>query len=620
MFRHSGLFLKFSSFCSPNHLSVFLATIIIWTGFVTSKAAQALIVNGRTDAPPYTVSKNPNLQTIPLLTVGDEVPWLNGSFGNYSPDASRKFAMVGIPDGLGVVETANRNYVFMNHEIGITKFDGTTLPNIPENYIFTYFNNTDPDKIRGARVSVFEFTKDWQVIGGRNLIDTAIDNSVNAGANGTTYNLNTLSGFYENPGNPSDTLNSNVQNGFIGAMSRFCSGFLAQAGFIDNSNGQGVPFWFAPEEDSSSTNRGWAVTANGLASSLDGLGRFSKENVVAPAQYRPLSIGNTSNKTVLLSTEDNSDGELYMWVGNQTTEDPNGFKDGQLYVLQVSNSSTGEVYANETIPEDVPVTSKWVAVPGNIAVGTPGQTPNEITDQLSVYVNGNGVDGKPRSTNFRRLEDIAEDPTQLGTFYFAVTGSTSTLPDGTTRDNQLGKLYRISLNPSNPAGDGVLTLVHTGGFGKGVSFDNLTVLTNGKVWVQEDAAYSTAILGGDPLGDENRQAYIWEFDPNANGGTGSITPVAEMQEDAYPDLGNNPAKYGEWESSGIVQVGNLAPNTPWTLFDVQAHTDLRQNIRFSEGGQLLLIQSETVPEPGTVAGLVVFGLSALGMKRKQKKG
>jgi alkaline phosphatase len=29
---------------------------------------------------------------------------------------------------------------------------------------------------------------------------------------------------------------------------------------------------------------------------------------------------------------------------------------------------------------------------------------------------------------------------------------------------------------------------------------------------------------------------------------------------------------------------------------------------------------ETVPEPGTVTGLIVFGLSVLGIKRKQKKG
>jgi hypothetical protein len=28
----------------------------------------------------------------------------------------------------------------------------------------------------------------------------------------------------------------------------------------------------------------------------------------------------------------------------------------------------------------------------------------------------------------------------------------------------------------------------------------------------------------------------------------------------------------------------------------------------------------SVPEPGTVTGLALFGLSALGMKRKQKKG
>ncbi len=606
-----------------NSFAIFKRVALVVVGcsttFIISGNASASIVNGRTTAPPYTTSKNPNLTTVPLLTVGDEVPWLDGSFGNYTPNSNRKFAMSGIPDGLGVYETPTRNYVFMNHEIGVTK---SRQPNTPDNYIFTYFNKTDNDKIRGTRVSVFEFDKDWKVIGGRNLIDTAIDNSVNA--QGTVYNLNTLSGFYENPKNSNDTLNStNNSDGFIGAMSRFCSGFLAKMGFIDPSNKQGVPFWFAPEEDSSPTNRGWAVTANGVASSLDGLGRYQKENVVAAQQYRPMSLGNTSGKTVLLSTEDFRDGELYMWVGNQTAEDPNGLKDGQLYVLQVSNPVTGEVYAYESIPEDVPVTAKWTPVPGDIAAGTVGQSPTEITNQLSDYVNADGADGKPRSTNFRRLEDIAEDPTNLGTFYFAVTGTTDKPPGETVADNPSGTIYRLSLNPDNPEGDGVLTLVHTGGFGKGVSFDNLDVLTNGKVYIQEDAAYDPVILGGDPLGDEDRQAYIWEFDPNADGGKGAITPVAEMLEDAYPDLGNDPDKFGEWESSGIVQIGNLEPGSPWMLFDIQAHTDLRENLRFSEGGQLLIITDSSVtpqstPEPGTLIGSAVFGLSALVLKRKGK--
>jgi glycerophosphoryl diester phosphodiesterase len=155
---------------------VSLITIAIGVGSSVTGAAEGAVINGRTTVSPYATSLNGNYRTTALLTVGDEVPWLNGTFGNYTPDATRRFAMSGIPDGLGVYETADRNYVFMNHEIGITKFNGSTLPNVPENYIFTYFNNTDPDKIRGARVSVFEFTKDWKAIGGRNLIDTVIDN------------------------------------------------------------------------------------------------------------------------------------------------------------------------------------------------------------------------------------------------------------------------------------------------------------------------------------------------------------------------------------------------------------------------------------------------------------
>jgi len=43
-------------------------------------------------------------------------------------------------------------------------------------------------------------------------------------------------------------------------------------------------------------------------------------NVVAAFQYRAVN----SDKTVLFTTEDNADGELYMWLGQQTAEDPIG--------------------------------------------------------------------------------------------------------------------------------------------------------------------------------------------------------------------------------------------------------------------------------------------------------
>jgi len=84
------------------------------------------------------------------------------------------------------------------------------------------------------------------------------------------------------------------------------------------------PVWFAPEE-TGPDGRGWAVTPDGTAQALEGLGRYSKR-MVAASQYR----ADDSDTTVLLSPEDFADGELYMFKGKQTADDPNGFKTGSV--------------------------------------------------------------------------------------------------------------------------------------------------------------------------------------------------------------------------------------------------------------------------------------------------
>jgi hypothetical protein len=538
------------------------------------------IENGRTTTPAYAEAiGDSGYESIALLTVGDEVPLLEGEFGNYEVSPDETFAMSGIPDGLGIYEGDDSYYVFMNHEISASDSD--------DEPIFTNINSTDADKIKGARVSVFEFNQDWEVIGGRNLIETIVDN-----ATGDSYNINYETGLYENVDNSGDIL-----NGDVGALSRFCSGFLADEGFIDPETGEETPMWFGPEEDGAPSNRGWAITANGIAYSLDNLGRFSKENVVSPVNYRPLSEGNTSNQTVLLSTEDFSDGELYMWVGRQTAADPNGFSQGELYVLQVVDPETDEYYSFETMPEDVALTAKWNQVPEQIALGSRQDTPEEITANLSEWSNANDNSGNPRSSNFRRLEDIGEDPTNPGTFYFATTGSPE-VPEGQNEpDNPYGALHRISLNPDDVTADGEFTFTHTGGPDNGVSFDNLTVLNNGKVMVQEDAAYPPELLEGDIFTDEERQARIWEYDPDTDG----VAPIFELKEDEFGGPDNDPDVRGEWESSGIIPTGMGND----VLFDVQAHTS-RDDL-FSEDGQLLLAQEEEIPDGNPVERRPVKG-------------
>ncbi len=63
----------------------------------------------------------------------------------------------------------------------------------------------------------------------------------------------------------------------------------------------------------------------------------AKEQAYSASQYRATH----SDKTILFGLEDFGDGELYMYVGNQTAADPNGFHSGQLYALKVDGTRLG---------------------------------------------------------------------------------------------------------------------------------------------------------------------------------------------------------------------------------------------------------------------------------------
>jgi glycerophosphoryl diester phosphodiesterase len=546
----------FLDFKTPHKLSAIAIAIGLLGAFITvpQPAQAADITGGKTTAPAYANSLSKGYKIIPLLTVGDEVSLLEGDFGNFQANPNKKFAFAGIPDGLGVVETKKYNYVFVNHELDSDEV--------------SYLNATDNDKIVGARVSLYQFDKNWNVVGGKNLIETVTDQST-----GENFVLDTVSGLYKSA------------TGAVQSFARFCSGYLAEKGFGN------LPVWFAPEEVSE--GRGIAIDGNGKGKTLDGLGRFSKEQVLATSQYRP----DNSDTTVLLSTEDDSNGELYMWVGQKSQNDPNGFdkNSGKLYVLRVGDNDW------ETMQEGAALTATWTEVPKDIALGT------EV--ELSDWVDTEG-----RSTNFRRPEDIHEDPNNPGTFYFVTTGRAEKpggfeeTDDPNEADNPYGKLYRLVLDPNNPFAPPKITLLHTGGFGKGVSYDNIVVDRNGKILIQED---ETA-FGGDVMTEEGREnSRVWAYDLASD----SIKPLFEFNEGLFPDF-NDPTAPGEWESSGIIEIDFSTQGRSSYLFDIQAHTI--EDSRYVEGGQLILAQAQHVPEPGTITGLTVLGLTGLGWKLKKR--
>ncbi|MFB2836463.1 hypothetical protein [Floridanema evergladense] len=485
------------------------------------------------------VPGNPGYDFTPLLTSGDQIPLIQGTVGNFQVVPGQRFTFVGIPDGMGIFDTPTNYYVFINHEIADTTSSGAPITSI-----------TPGGRIQGARVSLLVFDKNWNIVGGKNLIERGVDTT-------GEYVLNTTTGAY-----------TNAANGRSFAFTRFCSAYLAQSGFV-NAAGQSTPVYFIPEETTlnattgASTSRGWALTPDGTALAIDGLGRYAKENVVAASQYRAIN----SDKTVLISTEDFANGELYMFVGQQTAQDPNGFRDGQLYVLRVQG------FDGETLTEGTRVNATWTPVPRDIALDTTGAV-------LSSWVDSSG-----RSTNFRRLEDISEDPNNPGTFYFVTTGTADKAGGGTAStaaeaENPYGKMYRFSLNASDPAGQiNNFELVLNGGLDTGVSYDNIVVDRSNRVMIMED---ETA-FGGDVMRARGREAGIWEY----NIATDKATFVAELDESAAGLQFDDTSAPGEWETSGIVEVGS---GRRLYMFDVQAHTIRDAN--YVEGGQLILAISK----------------------------
>jgi Ca2+-binding RTX toxin-like protein len=502
------------------------------------------IANGNTTAPAYTqdLAEAPDYNVKPLLTVGDEVPLLEGTGLDLKASANKKFALAGIPDGMGYTKVGDKYYVFVNHELA--------------NTAVSKFNSTDAEQIKGARVSLLVFDKDWKAIGGKNLIDQAVDSS-------GTFKLDPVSGNYKNG---DQTFNFN----------RFCSAYLADKGFV-GKDGKPSPIFFTAEEGGDNS-RGWAITPDGTAQALEGLGRYSKENVWAASQYR---AGNPTKKTVLLSTEDTADGEVYMYVGKQTAEDPNGLKNGDLYVMRVKDAD----YEGKITSENKPTTATWTKVDKNALFGADGQ-PLADGKALSDFVNKGAT-----STNFQRLEDIAEDPNKPGSFYFATTGTKKPAgkpgdPDVATPDlaeNPYGRLYRFSLDPTDPTKEVKnFELLLQGGPGKGVSYDNLTVDKNGKVILQED---QTA-FGGDVMKAENRDGRILSYDTK----TKEVKFLQELDETLRGTLQDEGS--GIWESSGIIEVDpNAAPGQSSYLYNVQAHSI--KDAKYVEGGQILLTSPVT---------------------------
>lgn len=483
------------------------------------------VVTFKTNDAAFLTSGEPGVVITPLLTAGEEVP-------RRGTTTAQTYRMVGIPDGLGAGVSGGVVSLYVNHELGnaVSSIPQPGSTGMTGAFVSLYHLSTgaSPGIIDGGLA--FTQVRTW---GGAAFVD---DTANWAGAGGTK------------------------------AFGRFCSGFLADAAV-----GFDTQVYLTGEEDGAAANytgNGGSVVAiaDGVAYLLPWMGHGAWENaVVAPG---------TGASTVVFGFEDAGSltSQVYMYVGTKNAAganaiERNGLQGGSLYVLNV----TGETGENSYHKGDANLAVTWSGVDA---------ITNNTAALLETATQAAG------SFDFVRVEDGACDPANAGILYFSTTGNGA---GAGNNFNQLGRLYRLTFAPGNPAaGAATLECLLEGDLGDPVvNPDNLDVNAAGQILMCEDCngEHRDNFLAG-------RDGGVWLYDVV----TKEVTLIAELNQLAVPAAMRGLA--GEWESSGVIDVSAIYGPGRW-LIDVQAHSvdsteastlqGSASDLGLAEGGQLLLL-------------------------------
>jgi len=206
---------------------------------------------------------------------------------------------------------------------------------------------------------------------------------------------------------------------------------------------------------------------------------------------------------------------------------------------------------------------------------------------------------------FIRIEDLAYDRTNGKVLYFADTGEPRAIPDGAGRlargpsgtqgSFMNGRLYKLALNSSDPAGTATLSILPGANFDDGLYGNKNVPHQPDNVETTKSAIYFTEDPGGHQQFAGATNARVWKYDLTSH----ALSVVAEVDQTPGPAG----LAVASWESSGIVDVSQIfGPGS--FLIDVQAHGwELDGTIAGNdppavpkrERGQLLLltVQGET---------------------------
>ena len=365
--------------------------------------------------------------------------------------------------------------------------------------------------------------------------------------------------------------------GFI----RFCSAFMAgpAEGFAnytfmvnEESNDiidvvPGAPYGADPAI-APYRQAGYSValnTATEGVSVLSRMGRHNHENtVVVPGGWK---------WTATLSGDDTftaPSSQLYLHTANDTNQILSD--KGQLWAFQVTSTDEGAVdpfdpandandYLEIGLGDDW--SGRFIHVPTDIARGLTEEAPQTALENWS---NANNV------FQFVRVEDIAYDPDDPRTVYFADTGTTRLaesavtgrlvrLASGGTNSN--GRVFKMVLNDKDPRIVDSFSIL--------LDADTIPAAQGGPMRNPDnlDVGHNSIMVQEDPPNN----AKVWRYDF----ATGSWTHVATATQPTA-------------ETSGILDVSEVFGQGWWAL-DVQSH------INKTEGTETL---TYTTPISGTV--------------------
>lgn len=291
------------------------------------------------------------------------------------------------------------------------------------------------------------------------------------------------------------------------------------------------------------------------------LGRWSAENAV------PLPKTAFSGKTVILIGEDETDGQLAMYVSNTVGD----LENGKLYVLKRSNNDPVETNMTKGQSYDV----EFVELE-NVKTSTGAQLQQQTIDK--------------KALSLSRVEDIDYRKGSAGNgreVYFTATGvSQADKLTPVAGRTMWGRVYKLVFDEGNPL-KGKLEVAVDGGDNPGKSIvnpDNLCVTEN-FVYIQED--------GDSYYKNNDHDGIIWQFSMSAK----TLKPMLQMNhrrtETAFNAKYNpsNSQALSSWEYGAMYDISSLTGIPDTFIVNLHPHTWTDAKYKNIDGGGVRLVDN-----------------------------